>query len=559
MKMNLRRALAGFTSGAIAVSALVVPSAVAQEATTTDVNLPLACYVQPKGSAAFARTSLDLGNDFALAFKATAPDTVQVGEEFEYVIDPGSVAFPTVMSAQGKTVAVKRLSQANLWIDLPDNVELTSFEFDQNTPRKFSVLEEGGRLRFVGEQQRKDPVEVGPVGFTGKNVGDNPAEWVASNEGRWFYGGAEILKPGDEKLPKVTLKLKATGEPGSTVQPSIRKTDATTLNPDAFVQGLVQGSTKVFFSEKNINALVRCGLSEDYTAPGGKKAAATPFPAVKIVEKEESTEEQSVPVSPTTQESSAPVTSEEEKLTPKTTTSASEEAEPTTPTDASATSETNDEESSTTSTTSEKDDKESSKPAEPTDKQDEKPTTTTTEQAEPTDEQSEKPTTSTSTTSETNDEESSTTSTTSEKQDTGSSKAAEPTEKREDESSKAAEPTDKQDEKPTTTTNSDEPQSPTTTTTEEAPKGPSNPSDGSGKGSTEGSGKGSSEGSAKGFFDGSSGSSELSSSPMGKIVLITLGVLAGLAGLVGIYNCFERNGYIQNCLERIGGIKLPKF
>ena len=46
---------------------------------------------------------------------------------------------------------------------------------------------------------------------------------------------------------------------------------------------------------------------------------------------------------------------------------------------------------------------------------------------------------------------------------------------------------------------------------------------------------------------------------MGKIVLITLGVLAGLAGLVGIYNCFERNGYIQNCLERIGGIKLPKF
>ena len=498
MKMNLRRALAGFTSGAIAVSALVVPSAVAQEATTTDVNLPLACYVQPKGSAAFARTSLDLGNDFALAFKATAPDTVQVGEEFEYVIDPGSVAFPTVMSAQGKTVAVKRLSQANLWIDLPDNVELTSFEFDQNTPRKFSVLEEGGRLRFVGEQQRKDPVEVGPVGFTGKNVGDNPAEWVASNEGRWFYGGAEILKPGDEKLPKVTLKLKATGEPGSTVQPSIRKTDATTLNPDAFVQGLVQGSTKVFFSEKNINALVRCGLSEDYTAPGGKKAAATPFPAVKIVEKEESTEEQSVPVSPTTQESSAPVTSEEEKLTPKTTTSASEEAEPTTPTDASATSETNDEESSTTSTTSEK-------------------------------------------------------------QDTGSSKAAEPTEKREDESSKAAEPTDKQDEKPTTTTNSDEPQSPTTTTTEEAPKGPSNPSDGSGKGSTEGSGKGSSEGSAKGFFDGSSGSSELSSSPMGKIVLITLGVLAGLAGLVGIYNCFERNGYIQNCLERIGGIKLPKF
>ena len=540
MKMNLRRALAGFTSGAIAVSALVVPSAVAQEATTTDVSLPLACYVQPKGSAAFARTSLDLGNDFALAFKATAPDTVQVGEEFEYVIDPGSVAFPTVMSAQGKTVAVKRLSQANLWIDLPDNVELTSFEFDQNTPRKFSVLEEGGRLRFVGEQQRKDPVEVGPVGFTGKNVGDNPAEWVASNEGRWFYGGAEILKPGDEKLPKVTLKLKATGEPGSTVQPSIRKTDATTLNPDAFVQGLVQGSTKVFFSEKNINALVRCGLSEDYTAPGGKKAAATPFPAVKIVEKEESTEEQPVPVSPTTQESSAPVTSEEEKLTPKTTTSASEEAEPTTPTDASATSERNDEESTT------------KQQAEPTDKQDEKPTTTTTEQAEPTDEQSEKPTTSTSTTSETNDEKPTTTTT--EKKDPESSKAAEPTEKREDESSKAAEPTDKQDEKPTTTTNSDEPQSPTTT--EEAPKGPSNPSDGSGKGSTEGSGKGSSEGSAKGLLDGSS---ELSSSPMGKIVLITLGVLAGLAGLVGIYNCFERNGYIQNCLERIGGIKLPKF
>ena len=218
MKKIFRKTVASLAASALAAGALTAPQATAEEPKTTDVNLPLACYVYPKGGAALLRRSLDLGNDFALSMKATAPETVEAGDEFEYVIDPGTVVLPTEMKAQGQTVEAKYISQANLWIDLPENVELVSFEYDKTTPLKFNVLQDGNRLRFVGENRRDDSHTVGPVGFTGKPVGDNPAEWAGKPGSRWFYGGAHF-NAGDAKrgkLPKVTLKLKATGSPGST-------------------------------------------------------------------------------------------------------------------------------------------------------------------------------------------------------------------------------------------------------------------------------------------------------------------------------------------------------
>lgn len=150
MKRIFRTAVAGLAASAIAAGTLTAPQAEA-ETKTTDVKLPLACYVYPKGGAAWLRRSLDFGNDFALSMKATAPETVEVGDEFEYVIDPGTVVLPTEMKAQGQTVEAKYISQANLWIDLPKNVELVSFDYDKNTPLKFNVLQDGNRLRFVGE------------------------------------------------------------------------------------------------------------------------------------------------------------------------------------------------------------------------------------------------------------------------------------------------------------------------------------------------------------------------------------------------------------------------
>lgn len=325
MKRIFRTAVAGLAASAIAAGTLTAPQAEA-ETKTTDVKLPLACYVHPKGNASIGKQPYDFGNDFALSMKATAPETVEVGDEFEYVIDPGAIVVPKAMTISEQNLVFSNLSQTNLWIDLPKNAELVSFDYDKNTPLNFNVLQDGNRLRFVGENRREKAHTVGPVGFTGKPVGDNPAEWkpggfFGKNEKRWFYGGAEITKPRDTKLgklPKVTLKLKATGEPGSVAQAAIRKTNAKNSEPEAFVQGLIR--VLINGNQKSaINALTRCGLSQDYTGTGAKKAPATPFPAVTIVEKPEPTPEPEPTKEPepsTSEETTPPSTTEPTKEEP---------------------------------------------------------------------------------------------------------------------------------------------------------------------------------------------------------------------------------------------------
>ena len=323
MKRIFRTAVAGLAASAIAAGTLTAPQAEA-ETKTTDVKLPLACYVHPKGRASIGKQPHDFGNDFALSMKATAPETVEAGDEFEYIIDPGAIVVPKAMTISRKNLVFSNLSQTNLWIDLPKNVELVSFDYDKNTPLKFTVLQDGNRLRFVGENRRDKNPNVGPVGFTGKPVGDNPAEWIPgrglfyNNEARWTYGGAEITKPGDTKLgklPKVTLKLKATGEPGSVAQATIRKTNAKNSETEAFVQGLI----RVLINgdqDSAINALTRCGLSQDYTGKGAKKAPATKFPAVKIVEKPEPTPEPEPSPEPEPTKEPEPSTTEPTKEEP---------------------------------------------------------------------------------------------------------------------------------------------------------------------------------------------------------------------------------------------------
>ena len=445
----------------------------------------------PEGKAAIGQQPHDFGNDFALSMKATAPETVEVGDEFEYVIDPGAIVVPKSMTISRQNLVFSNLSQTNLWIDLPKNVELVSFDYDKNTPLKFNVLQDGNRLRFVGENRREKADTVGPVGFTGKPVGDNPAEWkpggfFGSNEKRWFYGGAEITKPGDTKLgklPKVTLKLKATGEPGSVAQATIRKTNAKNSEPEAFVQGLIR--VLINGNQKSaINALTRCGLSQDYTGTGAKKAPATPFPAVTIVEKPEPTPE------PEPTKEPEPSTSEE--TTPPSTTEPTKE-EPTKeePTKEEPTSE----KTSTEETTTEE------APTEPTSTTEPEPT------KEPEPSTSEE-TTPPSTTEPTKEEPT----------------KEEPTKE---------EPTK---EEPTSEETSTEETSTEETSTEEAPTEPTPTTETEPTPDQEPEPSNSSEGSAQG---------ELSSNPVFKGLLIAFSVFLGLIGLVGVGNWLKDNGYIK--------------
>lgn len=650
-----RSIIAGVAAGAVSVSALVVPRATAQDATTTDMTLPLACYVQPKGSAAGLRRDINAGNpgfdQLQVSMSATAPSTVEQGQEFDYVIDPGMFSFPKKLSMLGQTFDASFVSQANLWIDLPENVEVVAIDYDKNTPLGFNVIQDGNRIRFVGEERRQDARQVGPTGHNGQPVGDNPAEWIPNrnffnrkNEERWFYGGAEIKTTVDggaklgTPLPKVTLKLKATGEPGATIQASMRKADAKSNNPQAPIQGLVRGVV----GGQVINALTRCGLSEDYTG-SGSKLPATPFPAVTIVEKKE--EETPAPVTTSSSEETTPETTSSEATTssetpseepttttsetsseePTTTTSETQSEEPTTTTSSSSTEPTSASEttSTTTSETSSEESTTSTSSSEPTsapesttttssESSSEAPTTTsslttqpapapestTTTSSEPTSEvptttrSSAEPTPAPETTSTTSTEPSSetTTPTTPSSTTQPAPVPASPSESTTEKPSPSApttvtvtktvtatktvtttkaapttEPTAPTTESTTPTTESTTTESTTTestateSTTPTTTSGASGSGQGSGDGSAEGSAKGSSEGSANGSAEGSAngsseGSAQGSSTPVVRGLLITIGVLAGLVGLVGLGNWLREQG-----CEFIPEFKLPEI
>ena len=570
MKKIFRKTVAGLAASALAAGALTAPQATAEEPKTTDVNLPLACYVYPKGRAAWFRTSLDLGNDFALSMKATAPETVEVGDEFEYAIDPGTVVLPTEMKAQGQTVEAKYISQANLWIDLPENVELVSFDYDKKTPLKFNVLQDGNRLRFVGENRRDDSHTVGPVGFTGKPVGDNPAEWQPGrfngNEARWFYGGAQF-NAGDTKrgkLPKVTLKLKATGAPGSTAQATIRNADAKNNPPEAFVQGLLNGK----IVGKTFNGLARCGLSEDYTGSGAQKAPATPFPAVTIVEKPEPTPEPSPEPSEehTPEPPSSEPTSSESKPTKKTEPSSTKEPEPSTtdPTTSSPETPTKETEPPTETKPSE-DPKPSTTSTEPTrEPESTRESSTTTKAPEPSEDPTPEAPSSEPTSSETEPTKESETST--KETEPSSSTSTEPTSTTTKPSTTSAEPTKetKPTEEPKPSNTSTEPtkqsETPTieTTTSEESETSTTEPTPSETEPSSETEPTKETETPAETTAptttsekpapqDGSSGSSEgssffgMSSDPVMRGLYVAFWVALGLIGLTAFGNWLKQN------------------
>lgn len=276
--------ISGAVALALGTAAITVPVAANAE-TKTNLNQPLACNLQlknpggiPFGAASGVEGVYNAGNktydNFQISLaKTEAPDTVEQGQEFDYVIDAGTVGVPAQIKA-AVTANVSRVSQMNIWYELPDNAEYVSHT-QQGGPEDIKVEKVGNKLRIWIPEPTKNSKDV--------------TKWTKTSKADYVHGGAEATKAGSYfniTLPKVTVKLKATGAPGSTIQAGFPKADADKFGSDLPIQFYADASAK-FGVTINANGFIRCGLSEDDTywprEKNGTNLNSTKFSAVKIV------------------------------------------------------------------------------------------------------------------------------------------------------------------------------------------------------------------------------------------------------------------------------------
>lgn len=264
----------------LVASLVAVPQADAE--TKTNLEQPLACNLQlknprgiPLGLASAVEGVYNAANSQYSNFKVTldkteAPSTVNHGQEFDYVIDAGTLGVPAQINA-AVTANVSRVSQLNLWYQLPENAELVSFTFEGGAPG-MEVQRVGNKLRLWMPAPQGGSQDV--------------ATWTKSNRGQFSHGGAEATKAGSTfniAIPKVTLRLKATGAPGSRIQPGLPKADANTFSSELPIQFYADASASVFLvGNVSANGFIRCGLSEDDSYWPESRRNRTNLPAEKF-------------------------------------------------------------------------------------------------------------------------------------------------------------------------------------------------------------------------------------------------------------------------------------
>lgn len=282
-KMRGTSLISGAVALALGTAAITVPVAANAE-TKTNLNQPLACNLQlknpggiPAGQASGVEGVYNSANPTYSNFKISlakteAPDTVEQGQEFDYVIDAGTVSVPGQIKAF-VTANVSKVSQLNLWYELPANAEYVSHT-QEGGLEGIKVQKVGNKLRLWIPEPAQGSKDV--------------TQWSKDTRDKYVHGGAEAKKAGTNfniALPKVTVKLKATGAPGSTIQAGFPKADADKFGSDLPIQFYADASAR-FIVNINANGFIRCGLSEDDSywprEKNGTNLNSTKFSAVKI-------------------------------------------------------------------------------------------------------------------------------------------------------------------------------------------------------------------------------------------------------------------------------------
>ena len=269
-----RTFMAAILAPVLGVALCVTPTAYAKE---SRMDAQFKCDITTKGLSSFMAKQADgpQSNDkFKFNFTVDAPEQVTVGEEFDYTIKGGFVGLPKSFPVAGvATVNIKTVEQARLFVDLPDNIEVTN------------IAAAGGQRGVKVEKLAgKNRLRVGGnVDSDRMNSRDSNTIKLATGD-KGMVGVEKNGKVGFD-LPTITVTARATK--AGVIQPSFPKVSSPDTHHYPADQSLLSLVAQAkanagWFGSYDVTALTRCTVDKSNGFPK-VRAVEVPKPQPALV------------------------------------------------------------------------------------------------------------------------------------------------------------------------------------------------------------------------------------------------------------------------------------
>ena len=269
-----RTFMAAILAPVLGAALCVTPTAYAKE---SRMDAQFKCDITTKGLSSFMAKQADgpQSNDkFKFNFTVDAPEQVTVGEEFDYTIKGGFVGLPKSFPVAGvATVNIKTVEQARLFVDLPDNIEVTN------------IAAAGGQRGVKVEKLAgKNRLRVGGNVDSDRMNSRNPNTINLATGDKGMVGVEKDGKVGFD-LPTITVTARATK--AGVIQPSFPKVSSPDTHHYPADQSLLSLVAQAkanagWFGSYDVTALTRCTVDKSNGFPK-VRAVEVPKPQPALV------------------------------------------------------------------------------------------------------------------------------------------------------------------------------------------------------------------------------------------------------------------------------------
>ena len=271
-----RTFMAAILAPVLGAALCVTPTAYAKE---SRMDAQFKCDITTKGLSSFMAKQADgpQSNDkFKFNFTVDAPEQVTVGEEFDYTIKGGFVGLPKSFPVAGvATVNINTVEQARLFVDLPDNIEVTN------------IAAAGGQRGVKVEKLAgKNRLRVGGNVDSDRMNSRDPNTIKLATGDKGMVGVEKDGKVGFD-LPTITVTARATK--AGVIQPSFPKVSSPDTHHYPADQSLLSLVAQAkanagWFGSYDVTALTRCTVDKSNGFPKVRAVdAPKPQPALVTI------------------------------------------------------------------------------------------------------------------------------------------------------------------------------------------------------------------------------------------------------------------------------------
>ena len=270
-----RTFMAAILAPILGAALCVTPTAYAKE---SHMDAQFKCDITTKGLSGFMAKQADgpQSNDkFKFNFTVDAPEQVTVGEEFDYTIKGGFVGLPKSFPVAGvATVNINTVEQARLFVDLPDNIEVTN------------IAAAGGQRGVKVEKLAgKNRLRVGGNVDSDRMNSRDPNTIKLATGDKGMVGVEKDGKVGFD-LPTITVTARATK--AGVIQPSFPKVSSPDTHHYPAEQSLLSLVARAnadagwLLGRYDVTALTRCTVDKSNGFPK-VRAVEAPKPQPALV------------------------------------------------------------------------------------------------------------------------------------------------------------------------------------------------------------------------------------------------------------------------------------